>query len=105
MLYFFIMPLIDDGHASVTETIDDMWNNELINSRILLSALDSAIYAITNTNIQSYELDTGQTKQRVTRADLPALISQRQNLINSIRELEISLGVGTPAIKQVGGYW
>ncbi|MDD5353063.1 MAG: hypothetical protein PHS93_07890 [Candidatus Omnitrophica bacterium] len=99
------MPLIDDDHAAVTETIEDMWNNELINSCILLSALNSAIYAITNTNIQSYELDTGQTKQRVTRADLQALIKQRETLLDSICRLEISLGVGTPAIKQVGGYW
>jgi len=99
------MPLIDDDHAAVTESIEDMWNNELINSRILLAAINTAIYTITTANHQSYELDTGQTKQRVTRADLPSLYQQREKLISIIRSLEISLGLGTPAIKQVGGYW
>jgi hypothetical protein len=82
-----------------------MWSNELINSRILLASLNTAINTITTANHQSYELDTGQTKQRVTRADLPSLYLQRDKLISTIRSLEIALGVGTPAIKQVGGYW
>jgi len=101
------MPLIDENHAAVTESSADFWTNELANAKIILTAVNAAIYAISTANHQSYELDTGQTKQRVTRVDLPALIAQREKLMEQIRQLEKFLGIdnGQPSVIQVVPAW
>lgn len=99
------MPLLDGSHEAASENSLEYWQNELKNSRILLFKVNQAISAITTANHQSYELDTGQTKQRVTRADLPSLIEQRKTLTSEIRNLEMYLGEGKPSVIQGRPDW
>jgi hypothetical protein len=44
-------------------------------------AFEAAVLAL-NTGVQSYELDTGQTRQRVTKADLIRLSGMIDSLMN-----------------------
>lgn len=83
------MSIIDPTSPVVNQTSCQYWQDELINSRILLNKIDLAIQTISSGNHQSYKLDTGQSVQTVTRIDLNALSAQRNNLINQIAALEL----------------
>jgi hypothetical protein len=52
-----------------------------------VAALDAAITAL-NAGAQSYQLDTGQTRQSVTRAQLGQLASRQRDLENDILMLQ-----------------
>jgi len=95
------MGIIDPDNEIVNESSCEYWQNELVNTKILLNEIDKAILAITKTNIESYTIDTGQSRQTVTRVNIPALIQQKSSLQNTINSLELKLGVGQPAVKQV----
>lgn len=101
MRYTLTMPTINDPDGASSENSCEYWENELANSKILLYELNKAISAIINTGIQSYTLDTGQSSQTVTRANLAAIIQQRNELISQIREIELYLGIGKPGVQQV----
>lgn len=101
MIYYVIMPIIEIDNPAADENSCEYWQNELANSKILLYEINKAILAITQTNIQRYTLDTGQSSHTVVRADLPALIEQRDQLKKSIREIELYLGIGKSNVKQV----
>jgi hypothetical protein len=101
MIYYEIMPIIEIDNPAATEGSCEYWKNELANSKILLYKINKAIFAIAQTNIQRYTLDTGQSSHTVVRADLPALIEQRDALKKSIREIELFLGIGKSSVKQV----
>jgi len=95
------MSVIDTGHPSINQTMSDYWKDELKNTKILLNAIDTAIYEILQKGVQSYTLDTGQNSQTVTRANIPALIQQRTDLESAVNRLELKLNMGQPAVKQV----
>ena len=99
------MALLDDSHEINNQTSQEFYEDELKNSRLLLFRIDEAINNISQANIQSYTLDTGQSRQVVTRADLPSLIEQRNNLLGKIRQLELYLREGRPNVKQVCPDW
>lgn len=99
------MSLIDSTHNSYIQTSKEYWQDELKNSRFLLFKINEAINTISSNSHQSYTLDTGQSRQTVTRVDLPSLIQQRKELMEQIRKLEIYLGEGRPAVKQVRPDW
>ncbi len=92
------MALIDGSHEITTQTTTEFWQDELVNSKVLLVEIEKAILTITQQNHQSYKLNSGQSSQTVTRADLPSLINRRQELIGQIRQIEILLGVGNPSV-------
>ena len=85
--------IIDPTNPIVDESSSDYWKDELINTRILLSEINKAIQALTLGTHQSYELDSGQTRQRVTRIDLEKLQTMREDLLSQIHDLEIKCGV------------
>jgi len=99
------MSLLDATHSSNTQTSLEYYQDELKNSRVLLFKINEAINTISSGSHQSYTLDTGQTRQTVTRIDLPSLISQREKLIGQIRQFEIYLNEGKPSIKQARPGW
>jgi len=99
------MSLLDENHSSNTQTSKEYWEDELKNSRVLLFKINEAINTISSNSHQSYTLDTGQSRQTVTRIDLPQLIQQRNNLIDTIRKIELYLGEGRPNVKQVRPDW
>lgn len=64
-------------------------------------AYEDAALALGNANVQSYTLDTGQSRQTVTRADLSAIQKTIDSLYNRCATLEARLNgsaaIGTPA--------
>jgi aromatic ring-opening dioxygenase catalytic subunit (LigB family) len=62
-------------------------------ARKLRDAITAAILAVASGK-QSYQLDTGQTRLLVTKANLTSLRDMRSELLNEIRMLEVSLGCG-----------
>ena len=98
------MPLIDDSSPANDQTSREYWEDELKNSRILLYEINKAIQVLSSGNHQSYTLDTGQSRQTVTRLDLNSLFLQRDNLINQISNLENKLGY-SKSVKQVIPLW
>jgi len=62
-------------------------------ARKLRDALNTAILAVAGGK-QSYQVDTGQTRILVTKANLTSLRDMRSELLNEIRMLEVSLGCG-----------
>lgn len=87
------MSIIDPDNEIISESSSDYWNNELINTRILLNEINKAILSLSLGTHQSYELDTGQSRQRVTRIDLDRLKSSREDLLSQIHDLEIKLNI------------
>ena len=57
---------------------------------------EDAALALGIGGVQSYELDTGQTRQRVTKLDLPAIQKTIESLYNRCATLEARrTGAGT----------
>lgn len=67
-------------------------------TKAAIVAIESALTAFTTTNIQSYELDTGQDRQRVTRADIADLNATVDSLYNRCATLEARLNGGTVSV-------
>jgi hypothetical protein len=99
------MPIIDSNNSANITNSTQYYSDELQNSRILLYETNKAILALTTGGHQNYQIDTGQSSQRVTRLDLSMLRDQSTNLLYRIRELEIYLGVGKPAVRHVTPGW
>lgn len=88
--------ILDEHHPAATANQDSysFWNEQLINSRILLDKIDQAIYNFTSYEITEYTLDTGQDRQTVKRSDIGMLFQKRQELLAQIALLESRLGIG-----------
>lgn len=56
-----------------------------------ITAYNSAILALATGGVQSYQLDTGQTRQLVTKANLATLHTSRDALLNELTTLEARL--------------
>lgn len=87
--------LIDPSAQTNIESSEKFWADELANTRYLLSLVNKAIAELTANPTQSYTLDTGQTKQTVTKADLNQLYLRRDALIGQISTLESRCGAGS----------
>lgn len=68
-------------------------SEQIETQKTLIVALGSAIQALSLSGVESYELDTGQNKQKVTRSKLPELIKAREDALNYLFELERISGV------------
>lgn len=100
------MPNIDPTSPANSQTSCEYWQDELKNARILLYEINKAIQALTTGGHQSYQLDTGQSSQRVTRMDLSALMEQRKALIGQIADLELHpCNSDGSNVKNVRPYW
>ncbi len=64
------------------------WLDQLTKAKVLAVAVDAAILALTTGGVQSYELDTGQSKQRVTKLDLDRLNAMYDSALNRVATLE-----------------
>lgn len=61
-------------------------------TKAIITAYEDAITALgTNGGVQSYTLDTGQSRQTVTRADLSSLNNMLDSLYNRLATLEARL--------------
>jgi hypothetical protein len=80
------------------------WQEQLTSLRATVRALNGAILAFATSNIQNYQLDSGQTRQMVTRASLATLRDTRAELMNEIAMLEIRLGCASGSTHVVPGF-
>jgi hypothetical protein len=85
------MALIEAGHPAATGSNRQYWQDQLLNSRVLLFELDKAILALERQEVESYTLDTGQTTTTVRRVNLPELIRQRAALFKQVQDIETIL--------------
>lgn len=67
---------------------------KLAKTKALIDALDDAILQLNTTAILEYHLDTGQSKQRVTRQDVVRLADMRADLFNQYDALCARLSNG-----------
>lgn len=65
--------------------------------KALIAAYDSAILALA-TGSQSYQLDTGQTRQMVVKANLASLRDTRSELFNELSTLDARLCGGVTRV-------
>lgn len=77
------------------KVIDRAWLQDRIDrTKSIIATYEDAIEAL-STGAQMYQLDTGQTRQMVTRAQLPQLRSVLESLENRLDSLEARLCGGT----------
>lgn len=63
--------------------LDLEWEQaRLDKTKAIINALDDAILQLSTTGILEYHLDTGQSKQRVTRQDVARMTEMRAVLFN-----------------------
>ena len=92
--------LSDNTDQSYLEHLED----EFQNLKNLIFKYDEAISALLTGTHQSYQLDTGQTMQRVTRLNLAELYSTRKQLMSELSTLAVRLRK-TPGQKQGIPFW
>ena len=73
----------DEVFESTTEAAELA---EIENLRTIIWNYSEAIQYLIKNSHQSYQLDTGQTTQRVTRLDLRSLIDTRKILVSELDE-------------------
>ena len=72
---------------------DTTWlNARLEKTKTLIEAYENAIEALSTGAVQSYQLDTGQTRQLVTKASLTSLTKTLESLENRYSTLQARLG-------------
>ena len=64
------------------------WLDQITNTQARIVALQGAALAIETGGIESYTLDTGQTRQTVTKANIGVLERAIGSLLNSLATLE-----------------
>jgi len=83
------MPTLPDN---AYETHSNFLENEYCNLQNLIFKYDQAISALVSGNHSSYQLDTGQSMQRVTRLDLDSLRATRKEMMSELDSLASRLG-------------
>jgi hypothetical protein len=74
-------------------TDSTFWSGRLEAKKAQLVAIDAAITAIAG-GVQSYQLNTGQTQQLVTKANVGSLRLLAKGLESEIATIEARLGCG-----------
>lgn len=99
------MAVIDPNSPVIGESCSTFWSDQLTNKKILLYNVQLAILQLETGKIQSYQLDTGQTSQRVTRQNISELYKAETDLLSDIRDLELKLGLCDKGTIQVRPNW
>ncbi len=69
-------------------------------TKTTIEAYEDAITALgVNGGVQSYTLDTSQSRQTVTRADIPSLNRMLDSLYNRLATMEARLSGGTTQVR------
>lgn len=67
---------------------DTYWSERIATLKAIIAAYDTAILEFaTNGNLQSYTLDTGQTRQNVQRSEVSSLKNVRRALLSELDDL------------------
>lgn len=67
---------------------------EIVVTKSIIANIGAAIIALSDPTITSYSMDTGQTVQRVSRENLPDMITQRRALMNELCTMQARLSGG-----------
>ena len=93
------------GFLTTTLTIptdsDDFLQAQYEDQKIIVTSYAAAINALLTGKVQSYELDTGQTRQRVTKFDIAELQEAYKIALSQLREFEAALGIGRSVVTVV----
>ena len=82
--------------SSCCDSTDTFWSDQLAAAKAQVIALQTAIDALTIGGMQMYQLDTGQTRQMVTKLNLTSLNNVLQSTLNRVATLQARLyGCGT----------
>jgi hypothetical protein len=85
--------------TEIMELTESEFNDsEITNLRIIIYEYSKAIRALVSGKHASYELNTGQTSQRVTRLDLDSLISTRKLLLEELQTRESAAGLNRSVV-------
>ena len=95
------MPALPDNN---TETYSETLENQYQNLKNLVFKYEEAIDALLSGKHQSYQLDTGQSMQRVTRFDIKSLQDMRDVAATRLGTLALKLRK-TLGTKQIGMGW
>lgn len=68
------------------------WQDQITAVKALITAYNAAILAVTVGGVQSYTLDTGQSRQTVTKYDIDKMNETLNSLLNRLATLEARLG-------------
>lgn len=75
-------------------------NDRITTTKALIAAYEDAVTALSASNgVQSYTLDTTQSRQTVTRADIPALNTMIDSLYNRLTMLQARLSGGSTNVR------
>ena len=77
---------------------DTFLQTQITETEAQITALNAAILFLSTNPHKSYQLDTGQSSQRVTREDLESLQRQVAMLLNRRSTLQARCGAGTVQI-------
>lgn len=90
--------------ACCTPDVEAFWNNRikvLIGDpnaapplKGLIPAYDEALLALASGGAQTYQLDTGQSRQLVSKLNLTQLRQTREALVNELATIQARLGCG-----------
>jgi hypothetical protein len=85
----------------MASAITDTWIQSRINStKAAIESIEDAILSLSTGNLQSYTIDTGQTRQTVTKKDLARLNVELDNLYIRLDYLDTKLnGSGTTLVR------
>ena len=91
------MPIIPNTYT-LESTYAESNLNEIQNLRVLIHTFDLAIHHLVANRHGSYEIDTGQNRQRVTRLNLPELVDTRSRLITELESRMSVAGLSRNAV-------
>jgi hypothetical protein len=83
--------------------LNDFWIERIEALKAAIVAHEAAIAALTTGGMQSYELESGQTRQKVTMSNLGSLRTNLNQLMNDLSVLEARV-CGTAALRVVPGW-
>jgi hypothetical protein len=78
----------------MNEAMRTFWQERLDAAKVRAIAMEEALLGLVAGSIQSYQLDTGQTRQLVTRTNLATLRDSLESTYNLITTLSNRLGCG-----------
>ena len=73
---------------------EQYWRDRIATVKALIDAYDAALLALGTGAVQQYSLDTGQTRQTVTKANMATLRDTRDGLLDEPVGLQARCGGG-----------
>lgn len=64
------------------------WADRIVKVKALIEKYDDALLALGTQGVQQYQLDTGQTRMLVTKANITSLANVRKDLLNELATLQ-----------------